>query len=194
MIGDPIIDFFSSWGWLGMILALYCLSILDSVAIPTLPDIFAILIFLSDVSWEWGLIVLVTALAGDVTGDSILYFMVKKAKLPGFIERASKKYVEFFIVSDERLILINRFAPVMPFCGAFIAILNWDYWKSMYYILAGGIVRYGGIFLLVGLFNVAWDEDTAQLTSIILVIATVGISLAASYWYKRRKLNMGRRP
>ena len=190
MIGDPIIELFSSWGWLGMILALYLLSVIDSISIPTLPDIFAILIFLSDVSWEWGFIVLVTAVAGDITGDSILYYFVKNVKIPKAIKKASKKYVQFFLVSDERLIFFNRFAPVMPFCGAFIALMNWDYKKSMFYVITGGIVRYGAIFLMVGAFNLAWTEDTAQKMSIILIITMVSISVTASYFYKKRKMKM----
>ena len=187
-IGDWIIEFFSSWGWLGMLLALYFLSILDSVAMPVLPDIFAVLIFLGDVSWDWGLMVLAVALLGDITGDSLLYIFVKKVRVPGFIQKISKKYVEFFLVSDERLILLNRIAPVMPFTGAFIAMLDWDYKKSMFYIFIGGIVKYGALFLMVGAFNVAWTKDTAQLVSIIMVLAMVGISMAASYLYRKNKM------
>ncbi len=171
-----------------MILALYFLSILDSVAIPTLPDIFAVLIFLGDVSWDWGLIVLVVALLGDISGDTLLYVFVKKVKVPGFVQKFSKKYVEFLVVSDERLILLNRIAPVMPFTGAFIAMLDWNYRKSMFYIFVGGIAKYGALFLLVGAFNVVWTEDTAQLVSIIMVLATVAISLAASYLYRKNKM------
>jgi hypothetical protein len=188
MFGDPIIDFFSSFGLLGMVLTLYILSILDSVALPTLPDIFAIFIFLGDVSWDWGLIVLAVAILGDITGDSLLYVFVKKVKVPGKVEKFSKKYVEFLVVSDERLILLNRIAPVMPFTGAFIAMLEWNYRKSMFYIFIGGIAKYGGLFILVGMFNVMWTEGTAQFVSIIMVLATVAISLAASYLYRKNKM------
>lgn len=198
MLGEPIFNFFSGLGTAGMIIALLLIFIVDATIFPALPELFAVIIFLSApvLDLGWAAVVIVIALIGEVIGNSILYALAKKLKLPKFIKKVMNKYVKFFswLVKDEKIILVNRIAPLTPFVGAFIVACNWSYRKSIAYMVSGGAVKYSVLLILVGVFNVMWTRELATNVTIIMVIIMIAISAIASLIYRRRKIKPKEEP
>jgi len=192
MLGEPIFNFFSGLGTAGMIIALLLIFIVDATIFPALPELFAVIIFLSApvLDFGWAAMVIVIALIGEVIGNSILYALAKKLKLPRFIKKVMNKYVKFFswLVKDEKIILVNRVAPLTPFVGAFIVACNWSYRKSIAYIVSGGAAKYSVLLILVGVFNVMWTREMATNVTIIMVIIMIAISAIVSVIYRKRKI------
>ncbi|MDO9537247.1 MAG: hypothetical protein Q7J68_02890 [Thermoplasmata archaeon] len=184
---EELFDWFQGFGPVFTLLGLFLILVIDSTIFPALPELFAVLAFLIDPTWEWGAVLLVTACLAEVTGNSFLYFLVKWKKLPDFLEKAIKKWTGFIIFSDERIILLNRIAPVLPFMGAFIATCKWNYKKSMAYLVIGGVLKYSALFLMVGIFDYQFDRNTAQIFSLAAVFIVIALSLLASYILRRRK-------
>ncbi|MEA2054452.1 MAG: hypothetical protein U9O96_04975 [Candidatus Thermoplasmatota archaeon] len=185
MIGDAIINFFSNFGVIGMVLALYVIFLIDSMIFPALPDFFLLVIYSTNPqNFLWGFVILIIAVFASFSGNSILYLIVKKYSPPHFIKNLMKKYSEMLIVKDERILLINRIAPVLPYTGAFIAINDWNYKKSIAYIVAGAIIKFGFLLLLSGTFYALFEKGVAQNATFILIIATIVISLIASHLEK----------
>ena len=113
--------------------------------------------------------------------------MVKHVRIPKKISRIVEKYVGFLLVSDERVMLINRVAPMIPFAGAFIAIVEtWDPKKCAFYIVIGCVLKYGLILLASSFFYTYFSGDMALKVTMTLVIVILGISLAASYYRKKK--------
>jgi membrane protein DedA with SNARE-associated domain len=134
----------------------------------------------------FGLLILVTIAISEVLGFSTLFYIAKRFKMPKMIQRAVDKYRGFLIYPDERMILVNRIAPIVPFVGAFASICNWNYRKSVLYILIGGIVKYGLILLVSGLFIEYWEKGTATTVVLIMVIGVIIASFIASYYRKKK--------
>jgi membrane protein DedA with SNARE-associated domain len=145
-------------------------------------------------SLEWGIILLITVCIAEITGNTILYSLVKWKKLPDFVEKAIKKWTGFIIFSDERIILLNRIAPILPFTGAFIATCKWNYKKSMLYLAIGGLLKYSALLAMVAFFKYSFDSQTAQLVSLAAVVIVICLSLVASYIIKNRKNASQQRP
>src|SRR3989442_957695 len=83
------------------------------------------------------------AVAGEATGNSLLYWFVNRAlvrtgRMPPRIEKLMARWMKFLIIHDERIILLNRVFPVVPFVGAFMAALKWNYPRSLAVIIIGG--------------------------------------------------------
>jgi len=189
MIGDAIIEFFSAFGVFGMALALYFIFLIDSMIFPALPDFFLLVIFLTNPgSIEWGIALLIIAVAASFSGNTILYLLVKKYSLPKWMKKAMQKYSNMLIVSDERILLINRIAPVLPYTGAFIAVNNWNYRKAISYIIFGAGIKFGFLLLLSGTFYTLFKKGVAQEATFLLIILTILISLIASF-LERKKLS-----
>ncbi len=182
---EGLFDWFRGFGLGFTLLGLFLILVIDATVFPALPELFAVLAFLMDPTWEWGAAILMTACLAEIVGNSLLYGLVKWKKLPGAIERIMSKWTEFILLGDERIILLNRIAPVMPFTGAFMAVCRWDYKKCMIYLVIGGLVKYSALLALVGFFNYQFDPDTAQMFSIVMVLAVVCVSIAASYFYRK---------
>lgn len=183
-------DWFLTYGTFYALIGLFFILVIDSMIFPTLPEIFAVAAFLLDPTLEWGIIILVTACLAEVTGNTLLYALVKKKKLPNFIQKVMKKWVEFLFLRDERILLLNRAAPVVPFTGAFIATCEWSYKLSMVYLVIGGAAKYGLLLALVGVLNVTFDPDTAQLFTLFALAFIISFSFAMSYFY-RKKIDAG---
>jgi hypothetical protein len=187
MIGDVIIDFFGNFGVVGMVLAVYTIFLIDSMIFPALPDFFLLVIYSTNPqNFLWGVALLIIAVCASFSGNSILYFIAKKHAPPHFIKNLMKKYSGMLIIKDERILLVNRIAPVLPYTGAFIAINNWDYKKSIIYIVLGAAAKFGFLLLLSGTFYTLFEKGTAQKATFSLIIATIIISLIASHLEKRR--------
>ncbi len=183
---EGLFDWFVNHGMYYALIAIFIILVIDSVIFPTLPEVFATLAFLLDPTLIWGIILLITAVAAEFTGNSLLYGLVKKAKLPDFIKKAMKKWTDFIFLKDERIILINRVAPIVPFTGAFIAVCEWNYWKSMSYLIIGGLAKYGALFALIGFLNIQFEQETAQKFTILSLFIVIGLSFLSSYIYQKR--------
>jgi membrane protein YqaA with SNARE-associated domain len=186
MLGEGIYEFFYSFGSLGMLFGLFLILVVDAMIFPALPELFAVLVFSWNPSLIWAVFILITACSAEVVGNSSLYYLVKKAKLPRFIKRTMEKYINLLVLQDEKIILMNRIAPVVPFVGAFIAACNWDYRRSILYIMIGGIVKYSFLLILVGIFNVMYDRRSAQLITLTAVVILIGVSFLLSFISRKR--------
>ena len=186
---EDLFGWFQSYGLFYALLGLFIIQVIDATIFPALPELFFTLAFMMDPTWEWGALVLATTVLAEVTGNSLLYALVKRKSLPDFIQKAMKKWTEFIFVKDERIILINRVAPVVPFLGAFMATCKWDYKKSMIYLVIGGLAKYGALLILLVIFSITFDADFAQKMSILAIIIIIGVSFVSSYLYKKKLEN-----
>lgn len=187
MIGKMLVDLFSALGTLGGLVAVFFIFYFDAMIIPLVPELFSVLIFQINPTLEWGLMVLLVAEIGEILGNSTLYFVVKRIGVPKILKRVMNKYINFLILKDERLILSNRIAPVVPFVGAFMAVCKWDFKKSISYVAIGGLVKYSILLFVVGIFNIAYPQELAQNITLVLVIVIIVVSALLGYWKSRRE-------
>ncbi len=195
-LGDWIRDAFAFLGPGGLLAAMFLIFLLDAAIFPALPEVFIVLFYqqLVDIfSWSSPTAagsLLVLALAGDLCGNAAMYGIMKwfhaRGKVPKIIEKAMKKWTSFLAVRDERIILVNRIAPAVPFTGAFIAVCGWSVRRSLAYVFIGGVVKYVLLLALVIGLGVAFDPDTARLVTLVAVIVLVAASLVAG-WLRGRK-------
>ncbi len=186
MIGESIIEFFSNFGIAGMVLALYSIFLVDSMIFPALPDFFLLVIYSTNPGTIWGVELLIVAVLASFSGNSLLYLIVKRYSPPKFIKNLMRKYSETLIIKDERILLVNRIAPVLPYTGAFIAVNHWDYWKSITYIVLGAILKFGFLIMLSGTFYNLFERGVAERATFLLIIAVILVSLIASHVEKKR--------
>jgi membrane protein DedA with SNARE-associated domain len=184
---EGMFDWFQAQGLMFTLLGMLIIVIVDSTLFPVLPELFAVLVFTGDPSPELAAMMMTAICLGEITGNTVLYSLVKWKHLPAIIEKAIVKWTDFLIFSDERIILMNRFAPVIPYAGAFIATCKWNYRKAMIYLVTGCIVKYSALFALVGFFNYQFDPKTAQMFSLVAVITVICLSLVASAIYRKRR-------
>ena len=185
-----------SLGFGGALVAMYLIFVVDAALIPTLPEVFVVLFFSYRTLFgvpplPWAAALLTMALAGEATGNSVLYFIVNRAlvrtgRMPKRLEAVMRRWTNFLILHDERIILLNRLIPVVPFVGAFIAALKWRYPRSLAYILIGAGAKYSALLLLVGAVGVAYDPAMAGWITLALVLGLVGASAVGSLLYRRR--------
>lgn len=196
MIGDFIYDLFHGLGPAVTLLALFLIFVIDAAIFPALPEVFAVIFFLANPlpdgsALVWGLAILCMAILGELAGNTLLYvivrnILVKKRKMPRFLERMMKRYVDFLVVKDEKIILVNRVAPVVPMVGAFMAVCEWSYPRSISYIFFGAVAKYSFLLLLVGFFGVVYERETAQVIALVAVLVIIVISGLLSLVYRRR--------
>jgi len=191
MLGDAIIAFFSNFGYIGMLIALFCIFIIDSMFFPMVPEFFLLVIYSTNPSFEWGVVLILIAAIAIFSGNTLLYIIVKKFGLPHFIQKLMKKYSGMMIAQDEKMLLINRIAPVLPYTGAFIAVNNWSYKKSIAYILAGGIAKFSFLVMLSGFFYTIFEKGIAQKATFCLIIITIALGIFLSYIRKRKIYGKG---
>jgi len=195
-LGDWIRDAFAFLGPGGVLAAMFLIFLADAAIFPALPEVFIVLFYQQLVDlWSWSSAaaagsLLVLALAGDLCGNAGMYGIMKwfhaRGKVPKVLERAMKKWTSFLAVRDERIILVNRIAPAVPFTGAFIAICGWNLRRSLAYVLLGGVVKYVLLLLLVVGLGLAFEPGAARLVTLVAVIVLVAASVAAG-WFRSRK-------
>ena len=189
---------FVSLGPVGSLLALLLIFTLDAVLFPALPEAWIVVTYtyrpevLDPVLWAG--VILGMAVLGDILGTSALYagvrrFLVRGQRMPHWLERGMKTWTSFLLVRDERVILVNRIAPVVPFVGAFIATLGWDYRRSIVYVGVGGLAKYTVLLYIVFSIGVAYDVGTARWITLGLVVVVVALSFLVSWLYRRRMRN-----
>lgn len=186
---------FAFLGPAGTLIALFLLFVVDAAVIPALPELAVVLSFLyrepGTEPLSWGVLLLAMAIGGEIVGNTIMFLWVRKlvvdrGHLPKFVDRMMKGWTKMLLVRDERIILVNRIAPVVPFVGAFIAVVGWSLSKSMGYIVIGAAAKYTLLLLLVGYLGVVYDPNTATLLTVGAVVVLVVVSLVASLVLRRR--------
>lgn len=186
-IGSFVYGLFSPLGIAGLLLALFVIFYLDATFVPTLPELFTVIIFMAYPVVLFGVVMVFTLSAAEFGGVTTLYLVVKKFSLPERFRKRILEYSKFLVVPDEKIILLNRIAPVIPFLGAFIATCEWPYGRSVAYNFAGGIVKYGLIIAmasyLLSLFSSGWQAELLTLSAIAVLI---GSSYALSVYRKKR--------
>lgn len=183
-------------GWPGLLVAIFFIFMLDAMVIPTLPELFTIAFYvqyslLGVEPLPWAVALLIVAVLGEISGNGMIYLvfsrlLVRKRRLPKVIEKAVKTWADFLVVKGEKVILVNRFAPAVPFMGVFIAVCGWNVRTSFIYIVAGSLAKYSLLLALVGYLNVAYDPGLAQWLTVAAVVVIVALSVMASVVRKKR--------
>jgi len=183
-------------GVAGALAAMYLIFVVDATVIPTLPEVFVVGFFYLHGQFGlppfvWAVSLLAMAVAGEATGNSLLYWFVNRAlvrtgRMPPRIEKLMARWMKFLIIHDERIILLNRVFPVVPFVGAFMAALKWNYPRSLAFIIIGGAAKYSALLLLIGAVGVVYNPAVAGWITLVLVLGIVGASAGASVIYRRR--------
>lgn len=190
-IGEFVYDLFGGSGEWGLLLCIFLIFLLDAFLFPTLPELFFVIAYMGGQEYGGGLAfdgaLLLMAILAELVGIFTLYYVVKHVRVPRKIEKLINMYTKFLLLGDERLLLLNRIAPMIPFAGAFIAISKWNPYKSAAYIVIGCVVKYGFIMLLADFFYSFFGSSQAELFTIIMIFAVIGISVAASVIVKKRK-------
>ena len=186
---------FAFLGPAGTLIALFLVFVIDAAVIPALPELAVVLSFLYRAPGTdplpWAVLLLGMAVVGEVAGNLILFLWVRRlvvdrGHLPRILERAMKGWTQLLLVRDERVILLNRVAPVVPFVGAFIAVVGWSLSRSFTFIVVGAAAKYSLLLLLVGYLGVVYDPNTATLITVGAVVVLVAASLVASLLLRRR--------
>ncbi len=187
MIGEDIIGAFSSLGDVGMLLALTVIILIDGTGFPTLPEVWTVFIFGTNPdSFLWGFLVVVVSSFASLGGNFILYSFVKLVRPPKRVKRIMQKYTDFLIVSDERLLLLNRLAPVVPYTGAFMAVCNWDIKKCAMYLIIGAFAKSSAVVILSWLSYDNVRQELAPWIALAAVVVVMISSLIVSLIYKKR--------
>ena len=180
-------EIFGPYGAVGVVIFVFLIFYIDSVIFPTLPEIFFIVGFMYNPTPAWGLVMLATAMVAEIAGVTTIYLIVEYIKIPEIVKKAANKYSQFLLVSDERAILINRFAPILPFTGAFISIIeSWTLKRGLFYLVIGCVLKYGLILLFANFFYAYFQGPAAEWVTIGFVIGVMVISLIVSYRKKKR--------
>jgi len=185
-IGDWIYGFFGSGGEWGLLLCIFLIFLVDALVFPALPELFFVLSFMYKPDLTFGLELLGAAIAAELIGVTALYLVVGHLRIPKRIERIVNGYVDFLLLGDERLILLNRVAPMIPFCGAFIRIMKWDLGRSLLYVVIGCVVKYGVIMLMSNFFFNYFGSGQAQLFTLVFIFAVIAVSFILSVVYKKK--------
>ncbi|MBO4569377.1 MAG: hypothetical protein J5674_05440 [Candidatus Methanomethylophilaceae archaeon] len=186
-LSELIYSYLGDYGDAGVLLCVFIIFVIDAVVFPALPEIFFILGYDYNPTPLFGILLILAAVVAELVGVFTLYFIVKSVQIPKKLARIVEKYVDFLLVSDEKVMLVNRIAPMIPFAGAFIALIeSWDPKKCAFYIVIGCVLKYGVILMASSFFYSYFSGDTALKVTVFFVIVIIGISLAASYVRKKR--------
>jgi hypothetical protein len=188
-----------SFGVPGQLAILFIVFFIDAVLFPMLPEAFVVLFYQTLPTFDTGIsrradlvitaaTLLVVVLAAEVLANLFLYSLVKwkKERVPAKLTKAMNKWREFLVVSDERVVLLNRIVPIMPFTGAFIAVSPWDPKRAFSYLAIGGAVKYGAVIGVVALAGLVFDPRQTWWVSVGLIVVILGISIVSHTWMHRR--------
>ncbi len=173
-------------GEVGILLSVFILFYLDAVAVPVLPEVFAVGSFVLDPTVWFAASMLLTIVVAEISGFSTLYLSVRRFGLPKKVSKVARRYGDMLIVSDEKVILMNRIVPVLPFVGAFAALEGWDWKRCVLFTFIGCILKYGAILAIANIFYAYMTSDAAPIATIAMVVSVIGVSLALSYVRRRR--------
>ena len=186
-IGGWMSSVFGPYGAMGIMIFIMLLFLIDALLFPTLPELFFVIGFMYDPTLGFGLLLLGSAVVGEIIGICSLYYVIEKVKVPQRIKNVADKYVGFLIVSDERMLLVNRIAPMIPFAGAFISIVDsWKLNRALCYIVLGCVLKYGIILLMSSFFFTYFSSGAAQTYTLIFIFSVIIISFIFAFARKRR--------
>ncbi len=186
-VGDFIYNIFGDYGDVGVLFGVFLIFLIDALIFPALPEVFFILGYDYCPTFDHGLLLILMAVIAELVGIFTLYYVVKHIRVPAKIEKIVDKYTDFLFVSDEKIFLVNRVAPMIPFAGAFIAIVDrWDPKKCAFYIVIGCVLKYGAILMATSFFYEFFGGDTALKVTILFVIVVIALSFVASYFKKKK--------
>ncbi|MCL2148204.1 MAG: hypothetical protein FWH47_02580 [Methanomassiliicoccaceae archaeon] len=186
-IGDWLYGFFGESGGPALVLCIFLIFLADALFFPTLPEFFYVSAFFYDPSLPFGLCLLAAAIAAETLGLVVLYLVMGRVRVPKRIDTVVKKYIGFLVLGDERLLLLNRIAPMIPFSGAVVRIAGWDIKKSVFYVVVGCVLKYGVILLMSGFFQSYYGSGDAQTFTLIFIVAVIVVSFLLSVVVKRKK-------
>jgi uncharacterized membrane protein YdjX (TVP38/TMEM64 family) len=195
MLGDMIFDVTGGNIYL-LLLGAFLIFYLDSMVLTILPEIL-ILTFVGAkpdelTTFIWLFLLLCMANIGDVAGNYTVYLLFKKVKrYHNWVHDKLQRYVGMLVLKDEKLILLNRVAPALPMCGAFMAACNWDVKKSLFYIYIGGVIKYSIILFFFGFLSFIYPEETALWITLISVAVFLVISFFLGRKEQKRLLEKG---
>ncbi len=186
ILGD-LFTAFASYGPYGMLAGLFVLVFFDAIVIPMGPELLAIAIYTTDLSFSWAVTIVATVLAAQMGGTTFLYLIGRRPNLvPRYIRRVMVGYKSALIIKDERIVFVNCFVPVLPFLGAFVAVSGWNLRKSLAMVALGGAIKYSLFLGLSRTFYNLFEQGIAQKVSLLTVLALLAIS--GAYAYGRRKV------
>jgi membrane protein DedA with SNARE-associated domain len=116
-----------------------------------------------------------------------LYYVVKNIRIPKRIRSIADKYSQMLLVKNERIVLLNRVAPFVPYMRAFAAICNWNLRKVLTYTFIGGMLKFGAILAMSSLFFAYMSTGMAQAVTLALMIGVIAISLTFSMAKHRKE-------
>lgn len=187
MLGESIIDAFASLGDFGMIIALVSIILIDGTGFPTLPEVWMVWIYgVHFDSLGWAMLLIIVASFASLGGNFILYTIVKVVGMPKRIQKVMRKYTDFLIVSDERLLLLNRIAPLVPYTGAFMAVCNWNLRKCVLYLIVGALMKSTAVISLAWLSYDNLRQEIAPWIALTAVIVVLLASVIASIIYRKK--------
>lgn len=191
--GNQVFDLFKNLGDVGMFMALAILVWLDGTAFPTLPEVWLVAIWRGhpDPSFGFGTVVVLVATLASVAGTMTLYALVKIGKLPKWMQNGMKKYTNWLIVSDERLLILNRFAPLIPYTGAFMAVNNWNFRRSTSYLFGSAVLKFSVWVMVFEFLQQTVAEDLWHWIALGLVTVVISTSIVVSLIYRRRNRRGG---
>ncbi len=202
-VGDVLSGLFGFLGPAGTLLTLFLIFVLDAMLIPALPELWFVLTYSFRPDYVdpvlWAPLLFLMAILGEATGNTFLYLLVKRVliqrgRMPKALERTMRKWTDFLVLHDERVILMNRIAPVVPMVGAFIATLHWDFRKSLAYVVVGACLKYAFLLVLVVYVGVVFDPGMARIITVGLVVVIVAVSAIGSFMYRKRAIASRRNP
>ena len=202
-LDDFFAALFGALGPVGSLVALLVIFAIDAALFPALPEAWILITYtfrpetMDPVGWA--AVLLAVAVAGDLLGTSLLYAAVRRLliqdrHMPRWLESGMRRWTEFLVVRDERIILLNRVAPVVPFVGAFIATLRWSYPKSMAFVASGGLAKYAALLYVVFVIGVSYNVRTARTISLALIVIVIALSISGSWLYRRRRVRGAGKP
>jgi membrane protein DedA with SNARE-associated domain len=185
ILGD-IFAAFVSYGPAWMLVGLFIVVFFDAIVVPLGPELLAIAIFSTNLDLAWAVLIIATVSTAQVSGTSLLYLIGRRpGLLPKRIRKVMLQYRAFLMIKNERVIFVNCFVPILPFLGAFIAISNWNYKKSMFLVALGGAIKYSLFLSMSRTFHYLFAQGIAQRASLLTVL---GVLVASGLYalYRRR--------
>ncbi len=194
-IGAIVMDIFGPYGGGGLLLCVFIIFVIDALIFPTLPELFTVIAFMYDPSITWAAAILGVMVIGELAGMTSLYLVVEHIKVPKRVQVLATRYVDFLLLGDERLLLVNRVAPMVPFCGAFVSLIDgWCYRRALYYLIIGALFKYGLILAMSGFFYRYFSGPESQTFTLLFVFAIIILSFVYSMYRKRRMTEAGEEP
>ncbi len=188
-IGQTIFDLFRGLGDLGMFIAIAIVIWLDGAVFPTIPEAWLVFIWNAhpDPSFNFGLVLVLVCTLASVAGTLSLYTAVRVIGLPKRIRKAMSGYTKWLIVNDERLLVLNRFAPLIPYTGAFIAANEWDIRKASIYLVGSAALKFSAWVTVFAILRENVVGELSPWISLGLVAIVIGASTTVSIAYRRKR-------